>query len=144
MQDNTASNTKKEVEVQVYPYPDAAHPFRTTARIQEQHRKKVPDDFVWNNRDVTAYTNLDLRPPERLNMFQNRFLSRVDVSKGPIETTVMSLVRLNAPDHENNQGVKTPPRKEWLYYTERWEGNDWRGLRILNPVSGHIEGMYTK
>jgi hypothetical protein len=133
--------TDNDVERQLY--PDINHPYRTTKGVQEQGKKKIPNDFVWNVRDIKAYTDLGLTPPERLGRFEKRFLSRVDVSKGPIERTVMNLVRLKAPDYENNPDVKNPPRKEWLYYSERWTGLDWRGIPI-NPVAGHIEGVYTK
>jgi len=77
-------------------------------------------------------------------MFQKRFLSRVDVSKGPIGRTVGMMYRLKAPDYLNNpDATKNPPRKEFIYYTERWTGLDFRGLPI-NPVSHEFNGVYTK
>ena len=40
----------------------------------------------------------------------------------------------STPSHE---------RKKYVYYTKRWEGVDWRGVPV-NPVNGHIQGLYTK
>ena len=69
----------------------------------------------------------------------------VDVSKGPIERTIVSMVRLKAPDilgQEKNK-LKVPERKEILDHQERWEGLSHRGVP-LNPVAEHIEGRYEK
>src|SRR5262249_39192831 len=55
------------------------------------------------------------------------------------------MYRLKAPDYLNNPDAtttKTPPRKEWLYYIERWYGKDWKGFP-LNPVNHEFEGVYT-
>jgi hypothetical protein len=69
----------------------------------------------------------------------------VDVSKGPIERSVIAMVRLKAPDYliQEKDKTKLPERKEFIYYQEMWEGKDWRGTP-LNPVTEHIEGRWTK
>ena len=66
-------------------------------------------------------------------------MSKVDLSKGPIERTVTSIVRLKAPDW--NSTTKKNERKEFIYYEEYWEGKDWLGIPI-DPFDGHIEGKY--
>ena len=66
---------------------------------------------------------------------------KVDISKGPIERSVVAMVRLKAPDFLSKD--KVSPRKEYVYYTERWEGKDWKGVP-LNPVAEHYEGVWTK
>ena len=84
-------------------------------------------------------------------MFEKRFLAKVDVSKQPVERSVVAMVRLKAFDYlaqekekdNNSTTTKLPERKEFIYYQERWEGKDWRGLP-LNPVAEHIEGKYDK
>jgi hypothetical protein len=68
------------------------------------------------------------------------FLSAVDLRKGPIERTVRTMVRLRAPDYT----TKKHERKEWIYYTEDWEGKNWLGVPIAKPISEHIEGKYTE
>ena len=65
------------------------------------------------------------------------FLYGVDIRKGPVERTVTSIVRLKAPDWS----TKKRERKEFIYYEERWEGKNWLGVPV-NPLDGHIEGMY--
>jgi hypothetical protein len=120
------------------------NPTRTTKGVNQ---RKEPTNFEWNNKDVTAYTDLDLLPPERLNMFQRRFLSKVDVTKGPVERSVIAMVRLKAPDYlgqeKDKDKTKLPERKEFLYYMEEWRGKDIRGIP-LNPVSEHVEGKWTR
>ena len=49
------------------------------------------------------------------------------------------MVRLKAPDYS----TPTHERKEYVYYMERWEGVDWRGVAV-NPVNEHMQGVYTK
>jgi hypothetical protein len=34
--------------------------------------------------------------------------------------------------------------KEFIYYEEYWEGKNWLGIPIRNPLAGHIEGKYTE
>ena len=102
--------------------------------------KPVPK-IEWNDKSVTAYTDLGLEVPETVCRWERRFLSTVDVTKGPIERSVVSMVRLKAPDYLSKE--KVPPRKEWVYFTERWEGKSWKGAPI-NPVAEHIEGYWIK
>jgi hypothetical protein len=96
-------------------------------------------------RDIKAYQDLDLEVPETVGRWENRFLNMVDVSKGPIERSVIAMVRLKAPDYLTQEKDKTklPERKAFIYYQEMWEGKDWRGTP-LNPVTEHIEGRWTK
>ena len=70
-----------------------------------------------------------------------KFLSQVDLRKGPIERTVRSIVRLRAPDW--NSSTKKNERKEWIYYTEDWTANDWLGIPI-DPFGDHVEGSFTE
>jgi hypothetical protein len=125
------------------------HPTRTTKGV---HVRKEPKGFEYNNLDVKAYKDIDIEVPETVGRWERRFLSNVDVSKGPIERSVVAMVRLKAPDYlgqenqkdkDKDKTTKLPERKEFLYYAERWEGKDWRGIP-LNPVSEHIEGKWTK
>lgn len=73
-----------------------------------------------------------------LDIMEKRFLSEVDVSKGPIERTVTRMFRLKAIDLSTTKRE----RKENIYYEEDWEGKNWLGIPIRNPVREHIEGRY--
>jgi hypothetical protein len=68
-----------------------------------------------------------------------KFLSAVDLRKGPVERSVTTMVRLRAPDWS----TKKHERREFLYYEETWQAKNWLGVPI-NPVSDHIEGKYTE
>jgi hypothetical protein len=70
-----------------------------------------------------------------------KFLSLVDIRKGPIERTVRTIIRLRAIDYD------TPKldRKEYIYYTEDWSGKNWLGIPITKGAIGdHLEGKYTE
>jgi hypothetical protein len=70
-----------------------------------------------------------------------KFLSLVDLRKGPIERTVRMIVRVKAPDWN----TKKHERKEFIYYTEDWDANNWLGIPITkSKVTEHIEGKYTE
>ena len=77
---------------------------KNISKIKET--KKEPD-IEWNNKNITAYTDLGLDVPENVNMFERRFLSMADVTKGPIERTVTNMVRLRAPDYLGQEKNKT-------------------------------------
>ena len=98
------------------------NPTRTTKGVST---RKEPKDFEWNDLSIKAYTDLDLEPPERLGMFQKRFLALVDISKQPIQRSVTSMVRLKAPDYLGQEKDKTkiPERKN--SFTSRKNGKVW-------------------
>lgn len=116
------------------------NPNRTTEKLP---KKPIPD-IEWNDKSIKAFTDIGLEPPEHLGQFMRTFLATVDVSKAPINSTVTSMVRLKAADYlgQEKNKLKVPERKEFLYYTVRFEGVDWRGVAV-NPVD-NIEGYYTK
>ena len=109
--------------------------------ISKIKETKQSPKIEWNDKSVTAYTDLGLEVPETVCRWERRFLSKVDISKGPIERSVVAMVRLKAPDFLSKD--KVSPRKEYVYYTEWWEGKDWKGVP-LNPVAEHYEGVWTK
>ena len=41
--------------------------------------RQVPQ-IEWNDRDIKAYQDLDLEVPETVGRWENRFLSKVDIS----------------------------------------------------------------
>ena len=117
------------------------HPNRSTTTIPQ---KPVPE-IEWNQKDITAYTDIGLQPPSETCMFQKRFLNLVDIRQGPIERTVTHIVRQKAPDYlsvKDTDNQKKPERKEYLIYSERWTGKDIRGVPI-NPAD-NWEGVWTK
>src|SRR5215510_2570520 len=133
MSSSTTTTTTTDTEKDLDKYTDETHPTRTT---KNTYVKPGPDIGEWNDNDRKAYLDIGLRPPEHLSRFERKFLSLVDVSKGPVERTVTHIVRLKAPDYlaPLPKDKSIPERKEWLYYTERWTAQDWRGLQ-LNPVN---------
>ena len=106
--------------------------------------KKPEVKIEYNNRSYESFINngfadnipRSIRGPyDRMQ----KFLSKVDLRKGPIERTVRMLVRLRAPDWNDPKHA----RKEFTYYTEDWSGNDWLGIPI-DPFSEHVEGKFTE
>jgi hypothetical protein len=108
--------------------------------------KKPEVKIEYNNRSYESYTKNGFAdaiprsirgPHDRMQ----QFLNKVDLRKGPIERTVRMIVRLRAPDW--NSSTKKNERREFIYYSEDWTGNDWLGIPI-NPFSEHIEGKCTE
>ena len=69
---------------------------------------------------------------------QKKFLSAVDLSKGPILVNVQSIVRTMAVDWDSPKRE----RKEYMYYSTQWEAKDFLGNTIR--CSNEREGRYTK
>jgi hypothetical protein len=69
---------------------------------------------------------------------EKKFLSQVDLSKGPILVKVESMVRILATD------LSSPKRerKEYFYYTTEWEAKDHRNNTIRS--NSHTEGKFTQ
>ena len=88
--------------------------------------------------NLKAYNDVGITPPNHICMFEQRFLSRVDVSREPVRRTVTNMVCLK---HQIIQ-LQTKRGREYIYYRERWAGIDWRGIPV-NPVD-HTIGVFTK
>ena len=99
--------------------------------------QKTKPTIEWYDNDLKAYNDIGITPPNHVCMFEQKFLSLVDVSREPINRTVQIMIRLKAPDYS----TPNRERKEYIYYRERWEGVDWRNIPI-NPVN-HTVGVYT-
>lgn len=104
--------------------------------------KKPEVKIEYNNRSIESFTSNGFAdaiprsvygPRDRMQMF----LNKVDLRKGPIEKTVRMIVRLRAPDYSTPKHE----RKEFVYYFEDWNANDWLGIPI-DLFSEHIEGKY--
>ena len=54
---------------------------------------------------------------------EKRFLSAVDLTKGPILVKVVNIIRTMAVDHNSPKRES----KEMMYYTTEWEAKDWLG-----------------
>ena len=108
---------------------------------KDKERQRWLKDFVWNNNDIKAYTSIGMDPPEHLGQLEKQFLSTVDIERCPIQRSVMVMIRCRAIDYSIDN-PKKQERKEYLFYQERWEGKDWRGVP-LNPVDSLV-GRYTK
>jgi len=88
---------------------------------------------------ITAgYTDVSAQHAKFPYEQQKRFLSAVDLSKGPILVTVTSIVRTMAPDWDSPKRE----RKEYMYYTTQWEAKDFLGNTIR--CSNEAEGRYTQ
>jgi hypothetical protein len=108
--------------------------------------KKPEPKIEYNNRSYESYIRNGFANniPHRISGPHDRmqkFLSQVDIRKGPIERTVRTIVRIRAPDWNTQKHE----RKEFVYYTEDWNANNWLGIPITKwGVSEHIEGKYTE
>ena len=98
------------------PYPN-----RTTKGVKQ---RKEPKGFEWNDLSIQAYKDIDIEVPEHVGRWEKLFLSKVDVSKGPIERSVVSMVRLRAPDYSSKD--KYHPGKNT--FTIRKDGKVLRGM----------------
>ena len=69
---------------------------------------------------------------------EKQFLSKVDLSKGPILVKIESIVRIMATDLDSTKRE----RHEYFYYSTEWEAKD----HLHNTIrsNSHTEGVYTK
>jgi hypothetical protein len=83
---------------------------------------------------VNNSTEQAKRPYEQ----EKRFLSAVDLTKGPILVSVQSIIRTMAVDHNSPKRE----RKEYMYYTTEWEAKNWLGNTIRH--THEAEGKFTQ
>jgi hypothetical protein len=69
---------------------------------------------------------------------KNQFLSRVDLSKGPILVAVQNIIRTMAVDWDSPKRE----RKEYIYYTTQWEAKNHKN-NTIKYILEH-EGRYTQ
>ena len=69
---------------------------------------------------------------------EKKFLSKVDLSKGPIMVKIESMVRIMGTDLDSPKRE----RKEFFYYSTLWEAKD--HLNNIIRSNSHIEGKYTQ
>jgi hypothetical protein len=85
-----------------------------------------------------AYVNTATEHAKRPYESQKKFVSTVDLSKGPILVSVQSIIRTMAVDHDSPKRE----RKEYMYYTTQWEAKNWLGNTIRH--THEAEGKYTQ
>jgi hypothetical protein len=98
-------------------------------------KSSVIDTFESYAKEGFAHlmTNQSLFPYEQ----EKKFLSRVDLTKGPIFVIVQSIIRTLAVDWDSPKRE----RKEYKFYTTQWEAKDRLGNTIR--CSHEHEGKYT-
>lgn len=106
-------------------------------------KSKPEPKIEYNDRSYQSYIKNGFADfiPHRIEAPRNRiqkFLNEVDIRKGPIERTVTTMVRLKAIDWNSPK----KERKEWIYYTEDWNGVNWLG--IPRKVCENVEGKYNE
>jgi hypothetical protein len=104
--------------------------------------KKVKPNFIWENRGYDSYINNGFILPDpdsqQPGYWENRFLSRMDLSKGKIRVKVNTIIRQLAPDWSaNSDGEK---RSEFLTWNTSWYAQNWLGEKLA--LGEHIEGVY--
>jgi hypothetical protein len=69
---------------------------------------------------------------------EKKFLSQVDLTKGPILVKIESMVRIMATD------LSSPKRerKEYMYFTTEWQAKDHRNNTLRS--NSHTEGKFTQ
>jgi hypothetical protein len=87
---------------------------------------------------ITDYANISAHHARFPYEQQKKFLSKVDLSKGPILVTVQSIVRTMAVDWNSPKRE----RKEYMVYSTEWEAKDFLGSTIR--CSNEAEGKYTQ
>ena len=112
--------------------------------IQPPQKPKPAPSFIFSDQSsiVETYESYakngfeTLEKAERVYNFEKRFISQVDLTKGPILVTVQSIVRIVAPDMTNPKR----PRREQMYYTVICEAKNHRN-NIIRYTHEH-EGKH--
>jgi hypothetical protein len=87
---------------------------------------------------LTDYANISAHHARFPYEQHKKFLSKVDLSKGPILVNVGMIIRTMAVDLDSPKRE----RKEYMYYSTQWEAKDFLGNTIR--CSNEAEGKYTK
>jgi hypothetical protein len=87
---------------------------------------------------LTDYANISANHARFPYEQHKKFLSKVDLSKGPILVNVGMIIRTMAVDWDSPKRE----RKEYMYYTTEWEAKDFLGNTIR--CSHEAEGKYTQ
>jgi hypothetical protein len=112
-------------------------PDRLISKIKPEEVKEETPPLKYNSRTLESYKANGFEIPEKIDLWERRFLSIVDPSKAEIERKVTKIIRLKAVDYN----TKKKERKEYLIYYEDWFGKDWNGASIP-PVREHLEGVF--
>jgi hypothetical protein len=83
---------------------------------------------------TAGFVNNSTEHAKRPYESEKRFLSAVDLSKGPILVTVQSIIRTMAVDWSSPKRE----RKEYMYYTTQWEAKNYLGntIRCTHEAEG--------
>jgi hypothetical protein len=126
--------------------------------IKPAKKLRTEAKTVWNNRSEEDFEKkkvfdgyddhrVSANIAQIINTEVKRFLRRVDVSKVPIQKTIIRMFRIRAPDYDSPNGKNQV--KEYLYWEENWnEGPDHFAKdhknEIIAPVIAHVEGLYNE
>ena len=98
----------------------------------------VEKDFEYNDKEYEAYKKYEFNgidiPAKAVRRGEHMFKQSV---MGEPRRIITKMVRSLQPDYSE----KLQPKRDYLWYLERWEGVDFVGNPI-NPVNDHIEGYY--
>ena len=115
---------------------------KNIAKVKKQQievEEEIEEPILeYNNKTYRSYVSQGLGAPEFLDYQEKQFVAAVDPDKkDQIERTVTKIIRVKAIDYTS----KKKERKDYIYYYENWNANDWQGAK-LPPVTDHIEGYY--
>jgi hypothetical protein len=108
--------------------------------LKPELKPKVKPNFIWENKGYDSYIANGFRLPDEESQvpgyWENRFLSKVDLTKGKIKVRVNTIIRQLAPDWSTDR----EDRKEYLTFNTDWIAKNYLGVDIF--VRGHIEGVF--
>ena len=110
------------------------------SKIQPPQKPRPTPNFVFTDQSSIDETYESyakngfetLEKAERVYNFEKRFISQVDLTKGPILVTVQNIVRAMVPDMTNPKR----PRREQMTYTTQWEAKNHRN-QVIRYIHEH-------
>jgi hypothetical protein len=119
------------MSVSSIPAPQADKPKPRFIFSEKSSLKDTFESFSKNGFEPTTQAEFPYQ-------FERKFISKADITKGPILVTVRNITRVVAVDHSS----PTHQRKEWMTYTCECESKDWLGNTIR--YSHENEGRFTE
>lgn len=114
---------------------------RSSIRPEEELNKRRELKFKYDTSEYDSFRKNGFEAPDRFyrpDKWEVKFLSEVDIEKGPIKVRITRMFRTKAIDYSNDK----EKMKDYIFWESEWTALNW--LKVKLRVGEHFEGKYTE